>query len=76
MVRYRQAMETETVPPAPGTKVGVHYGGRVVVAFVVEDRGVFAGERIVRVHVGELDDPESPEFELPVKELEPIPAAA
>ena len=43
---------------------------------VMEDRGVFAGKRIVRVHVGDWDDAEAPEFELPVDELEPVPAAA
>jgi hypothetical protein len=47
-----------------------------VSAFVLEDRGVFAGVRIVRVHVGELEDTEAPEFELPVDELEPQPQAA
>ena len=60
----------------PGSKVGVYHGGRIVVAFVVEDRGVFGGQRIVRVHVGDWDDPEALEFELPVDELEPVPAAA
>ena len=69
-------MASEQATPAPGTKVGVHYGGRVVVAFVIEDRGVFGGQRIVRIHVGDPDDAEAPEFELPVDELEPVPAAA
>lgn len=69
-------MESNKAPSAPGSKVGVHYGGRVVVAFVIEDRGVLAGQRIVRVHVGDWDDPEAPEFELPLDQLEPIPTAA
>ncbi len=69
-------MGSERTSPALGSKVGVHYGGRLVAAFVVEDRGVFAGHRIVRVHLGDLDDLEAPEFELPVDELEPVPAAA
>jgi len=30
----------------------------------------------VRVHVGDLDDDAAPEFEVPVEELEPLPAAA
>jgi hypothetical protein len=76
MVSYRQRMAAEKTPLTPGTRVGVHFGGRVVAAFVIEDRGVFAGERIVRVHIGELEDTEAPEFELPVDELEPVPAAA
>lgn len=75
-MRYRQNVASEKAPPAPGSKVGVHYGGRVVVAFVIEDRGVLAGHRIVRVHVGDWDDTGAPEFELPVDELEPVPAAA
>ena len=52
------------------------YGGRLVAAFVIEDHGVFAGRRIVRVHVGDWDDAEAPEFELPVDELGPVPTAA
>lgn len=62
--------------PLVGSRVGVHYGGAVVAAYVIEDRGVFGGERIVRVHVGEWDDPEAPEFELPADELLSTPAAA
>jgi hypothetical protein len=69
-------MSSEKTALLPGTKVGVHFGGRIVRAVVIEDRGVFAGERIVRVHVGDLDDAEAPEFELPVDELEPVSAAA
>jgi hypothetical protein len=69
-------MASDKASPAPGTKVGVHYAGRVMVAFVIEERGVFAGHRIVRVHVGDMDDAEAPEFELPVDELEPVSAAA
>lgn len=61
---------------SPGTVVGVRFGGRVTAAFVVEDRGVFRGRRIVRVHLGDWDDPDALEFELPVDELEPVPAAA
>ncbi len=76
MVSYRQVMPSEKAAAAPGTKVGVHFAGRVVVGFVIEDRGVFGGERIVRVHVGDLEDSEAPDFELPVDELEPVPAAA
>lgn len=73
---YRPTVASDNAPPAPGTKVGVHFAGRVVAAFVIEDRGVFAGKRIVRVHVGDLDDAEAPEFELPLDELEAVPAAA
>lgn len=69
-------MSSAKAVPELGAKVGVHYGGRVVVAFVIEDRGVFGGQRLVRVHVGEWEDPEAPEFEVPVDELEPISAAA
>ncbi|MGO9249721.1 MAG: hypothetical protein ACLQQB_07515 [Solirubrobacteraceae bacterium] len=38
---------------SPGTEVGVHFGGRVTAAFVVEERGVFRGRQIVRVHLGD-----------------------
>ena len=30
-------MRSEKAPPVTGSKVGVHYGGRVVIAFVMED---------------------------------------
>lgn len=62
--------------PVVGSKVGVRFGGRIVVGLVVEDRGVLGGKRIVRVHIGEAEDPEEPEFEIPVDELAPAPAAA
>lgn len=68
-------MASESIPLV-GSRVGVHYGGTVVAAYVIEDRGVFGGKRIVRVHVGEWNDPEAPEFELPADELLSTPAAA
>ena len=74
MVRYRQT--TPTSVPLPGTKVGVRYGGRIVAGVVTEDRGVLAGHQVVRVHVGEWEDSDAPEFEVPVDELQPVPAAA
>lgn len=61
---------------AVGSRVGVHYGGNLVVAFVIEDRGVLGGQHIVRVHVGDWDDLDAPEFEVPVDELVAAPAAA
>lgn len=67
---------TSNSAPALGSRVGVHYGGRVAVAVVIEDRGVLGGQRIVRVHVGDWENPEAPEFEVPVEELVPEPAAA
>jgi hypothetical protein len=76
MVRYRCGMRREKGAFSPGTKVGVRFSGRVVVAFILEDRGVFGGQRIVRVHLGDLDDRDALEFELPADELEPLPAAA
>ena len=68
-------MGDPSTPPV-GSEVGVRYGGSVVIAFVVEDRGVFGGEHIVRVRVGDRDDPEAPDFEIPASELVPVPAAA
>jgi hypothetical protein len=62
--------------PAIGTRVGVRYGGSTVRAVIIEDRGVLGTDHIVRVHVGDWDDPEAPEFEVPVDELLPEPAAA
>ena len=59
-----------------GTKVGVRFGGRVVPAIVVEDRGVFHGHLIVRVHLGDPDDRDAIEFELRAEELQSLPAAA
>jgi hypothetical protein len=35
-----------------------------------------AGHRIVRVYVGDWDDSDAPEFDLPVDELEPVRCAA
>ncbi len=57
-------------------KVGVRFAGTVRAATVVEDRGVFRGERIVRVRLADWDDVEPFEFEVAVSELEPVPAAA
>ncbi len=69
-------MPIKTDPIAVGTKVGVRFGGRVVSASVVEDRGVFRDHRIIRVRIDGDNDPDALEFELPVEELEPLSAAA
>jgi hypothetical protein len=76
VVRYRCGMTCEKRAFSPGTKVGVRFSGRVVQAFIVEDRGVFGGQRIVRVRLGDWNDRDALEFELPADELEPLPAAA
>ena len=47
-----------------GTKVGVRFAGRVRAAIVVEDRGIFGGERIVRIRLTDWDDVGPHEFEL------------
>ncbi len=67
---------TVTKVPSIGTTVGVRYGGSIVRAVLIEDRGVLGSDHIVRVHVGDWDDPEAPEFEVSVGELVPEPAAA
>lgn len=61
--------------PAAGTKVGVRFGGRTTLAVLIEDRGVFHGEHIVRVRLGDGSDPDALDFELPLDELEPVPTA-
>ncbi len=76
VVMYPWSMAREKGAFAPGTKVGVRFSGRVTTAYVIEDLGVFRGRHILRVHLGEWDDPEAIEYELPEDELEPLPAAA
>jgi hypothetical protein len=65
-----------SVAPPRGSRVGVRYGGRIVSAVVVEDRGLIGDEHIVRVQVEAPASEEPPEFEVPVSELKPEPAAA
>lgn len=69
-------MARKNAAPPPGTKVGVHFGSRVVTALVIEDRGVFAGKRLVRIRLIDWESGDAPEFELPVDELEPVPTPA
>lgn len=51
--RYPLTMTRKKGAFFPGTIVGVRFGGRVTTAFVVEDRGVFRGRRILSVHLGD-----------------------
>lgn len=67
---------TVTVAPSIGSRVGVRYGGRIASAVVIEDRGLIGDEHLVRVRIETSDDAEAPEFEVPVTELSPEPAAA
>jgi hypothetical protein len=73
---YPLRMAREKAEFAPGTKVGVPFGGRIVPGFILEDRGVFGGQRIVHVRLRDRDDPDAMDFELPADELQPLPAAA
>jgi hypothetical protein len=74
MTTAGQAKQTDAVPP-PGTVVGVNWGGSVVEATIVEDRGDLGvgGRRIVSVAVRD-DDGDVRIFELPAEELLPAPA--
>lgn len=65
-----------TDPVAPGTAVGILFGGRVVPGSVIEDRGIFRHHRLVRVRIGDVEGDDAIEFELPVEELRPLPSAA
>ena len=68
MVSYSRPMAT-TALPAVGDVVGVPFAGRIERAVIVEDRGDFRGHRIVRIRVGERDDVEAPELEVPTDNL-------
>src|SRR5437870_12038873 len=59
----------EVVPPV-GSRVTLEFGGRDVVATVIEDRGPLAGEgrRLLRVRVP-LTDTDPIEFEIPAAEV-------
>ncbi len=64
------------ITSTPGTKVLVRFGVDLTPAVVVEDRGVFHGEHIVRVRLGDGNDPDALDFELSLDELEPAPLTA
>jgi hypothetical protein len=58
--------------PKIGQIVGVRFAGQVEGAVIVEHRGVFGGQHVYRVRVGERDDPDAPELELPLEDLEEV----
>lgn len=66
----------ESFIPEIGSRVGVHLGGRIVSAVLVEDRGDFRGHRIVRVRVDDWPADEAPDFEVPADELHAAPTPA
>ena len=59
----------EVVPPV-GSRVTLKFGGRDIVATVIEDRGPLAGDgrRLLRVRVP-LTDTDPIEFEIPAAEV-------
>jgi len=67
-VSYPRSVTTATLPKI-GDIVGVRFAGHVERAVVVEDRGVLRGHHIYRVRVGDWDDLDAPELELPLEDL-------
>jgi hypothetical protein len=67
---------TDSLIPEIGSRVGVHLGGRIVGAVIIEDRGDFRGHRIMRVRVDDWPYEETPVFEVPADELYAPPTPA